>query len=72
MKYFLIVLFTILTTGCNHIIVNTLGVIYDNNDHCQLKNNGGNIPSYCGAGNGSTAYVRDFRTGNYIYTIRTK
>lgn len=35
-----------------------LAAIYDRNDHCQLRNNGGNQPSYCGAS--------DSRT--YIYT----
>lgn len=72
MKKLIALALILMSTGCSHIIVNTIGKVYDNNDGCQLKNNGGNVPSYCGAANGSTAYVRDFRTGNYVYTIRTK
>lgn len=40
-----------LLTGCG-----TLGQavadMYNSADHCQLKNNGGRVPSYCGASAG--------------------
>lgn len=46
----IIVLSTVvmLLTGCGTML-NGLAYVYDSNDHCQLRNNGGNVPSYCGA-----------------------
>jgi hypothetical protein len=46
---------SILLTGCGtYGEPLLLAKMFDSADKCQLKNNGGNYPSYCGAGSART------------------
>lgn len=52
-KILLTTLLGVTLTGCAG-PMNLLAGIYDRQDSCQLKNNGGNYPSYCGSSSGRT------------------
>lgn len=43
-----------------------LSAMYDRADKCQLKNNGGNFPSYCGAGSSGRVTVYSTPTNNPV------
>lgn len=58
MKSLIAVLAVISLTGCA-VGVKTLAWMYDGADACQARNNGGNYPSYCGAGNARTYVINN-------------
>ena len=71
MKALLIILTTLLLTGCGAYGEPLwLARIADANDPCQIKYQGYRPPSFCGAASGPTLYTRDYRTGRIVYTTR--
>lgn len=48
-----ILILSLALTGCGT-GVKILAAVYDSKDPCQLQNNGGNYPSFCGASSGRT------------------
>lgn len=66
-----IILATILLTGCAT-PPRFLAAMYDNNDPCQVQNNGGNYPSFCGASSGTRYVTRDYRSGNYLTVTKAQ
>lgn len=53
MKTMISVILIATLTGCAT-APSFLARTYNNADPCQLQNNGGNLPSFCGAGSGRT------------------
>lgn len=53
MRLFLLTLTSCILAGCAT-APSFLAQTYNNADPCQLQNNGGNYPSFCGAGTGRT------------------
>lgn len=63
-KYILFL--SIVLTGCAQ-PPRLLAEIYNSNDPCQLRNNGGNYPSFCGAsGNRITVYNNRDKAIGYV------
>lgn len=70
MKKLIVLTAVLMSTGCSHIIINTLGPIYDSSDKCQLQNSKGKpLPNWCGGSAGSSVNVRDFQNNNILMTI---
>ena len=65
------ILLAVLLTGCAGNPPRLLAEFYDRQDPCQARNNGGNYPSFCGAGNAST-YIYDMRGNRIGYTKSAK
>lgn len=61
------VLIAVTLTGCST-PPRFLAAMYDNNDPCQRAV----MPSWCGAGSGTTAITRDYRTGRYLTTTKVQ
>jgi hypothetical protein len=69
MKAYTLVL-VILLSGCAS-PPRFLAEMYDSNDPCQLRNNGGNYPSFCGGGSRGKALVtRDYYTNKPVYITK--
>lgn len=62
------IVFTLALTGCAS-APNWLASMYDNNDPCQLQNNKGIYPSYCGS-RGAGVVTRDYYTNRPVYISR--
>lgn len=43
-----------------------LAAMYDRADKCQIRNNGGNFPSYCGAGSAGRTTIYATPTNNPV------
>lgn len=72
MKTIAVISLLCLLTGCGYggqpLL---LGAWYNANDPCQSQGRPGfQAPAFCGAAQGRTLYVRDFRTGRIQSTIR--
>lgn len=59
-----ILVLSLALTGCAT-APSFLARAYNNADPCQLQNNGGNLPSFCGAGSGRTV-IYSTPTGNPV------
>jgi hypothetical protein len=64
--YTFVFLTCVILTGCAT-PPRFLAEMYDSNDPCQLRNNQGNYPSYCGAGRGKALVTRDYYTNKPVY-----
>lgn len=67
MKPVLSAMLVILLTGCAT-PPQWLANYYDRQDPCQLQNNGGRLPSWCGAGSGTRTYIYDNQGRQIGYT----
>jgi hypothetical protein len=68
MKTLIAVLALCTLSGCA-VGVKTLAWVYDGADPCQRQNNGGNYPSFCGAGGGQV-YIYNNQDRVVGYTKR--
>jgi hypothetical protein len=72
MKMTISVLVLCLLTGCGYGGAPLLlGAYFDRQDPCQSRGRPNyQYPAFCGAAAGPVAYVRDYRTGRVVQTIR--
>ena len=64
MKLFLLIVTSCVLGGCAGNPPRFLAEFYDRQDPCQIRNNGGNYPSWCGAGSAGRTVIYATPTNN--------